>query len=106
MKGERKRIATRDRTALAAYLGRDGRPEGSLTLPEVYGFFFAVACGPDLVRPSEWIKLLLGLGEDTPIRDIEHANLLLGALQDVYNEVTGLARSDPARAPIRLRPAR
>jgi hypothetical protein len=31
MKGKRKRIATRDRTALAAYLGRDGRPEGSLT---------------------------------------------------------------------------
>jgi hypothetical protein len=46
MKGKRKRIATRDRTALAAYLGRNGRPEGSLTLPEVYRFFFAVACGP------------------------------------------------------------
>ena len=67
MTGERKRTATRDRTALAAYLGRDGRPEGSLTLPEV--------------------------------RDIEHANMLLGPLQDVYNEVTGLARSDPAPLP-------
>lgn len=89
----------RNRTTLAAYLGRDGRPEGSLTLPEVYGFFFAVACGPDLVHPSEWITLLLGTGEDMPIRDVEHANLLLGALQDLYNEVVGLARSDPVRLP-------
>jgi uncharacterized protein len=88
-----------DRAALAAYLSRDDRPEGSLTLPEVYGFFFAVACAPDLVRPSEWIELLLGLGEDAPIEDLEHANTLLGALQDVYNEVTRLARSDPARLP-------
>ncbi len=99
MTSERKRIATRARTALAAHLGRDGRPEGSLTLPEVYGFFFAVACGPDLVQPSEWITLLLGQDDDLPIRDIEHANLLLGALQDLYNEVVGLARSDPARLP-------
>lgn len=91
--------ARRDRTALAAYLDRDDRPKGSLTLPEVYGFFFAVACAPELVQPSEWIELLLGLGENAPIEDIEHANRLLGALQDVYNEVTGLARGNPAGLP-------
>lgn len=58
--------------ALRAALGRHaGREDGPFGYCELAGFLFAVACCPELVRPSEWIAIALGedpdaLGEDLP----------------------------------------
>jgi uncharacterized protein len=44
------------RAALAPHAGKDG----ALGYCELAGFFFALACSPELVKPSEWIPLVLG----------------------------------------------
>lgn len=47
--------------ALRAALGpRAAKEDGSFGYCELAGFLFALACSPELVKPSEWIPLALG----------------------------------------------
>lgn len=47
--------------ALRAALGpRAGEEDGPFGYCELAGFFFALACAPELVKPAEWIPLVLG----------------------------------------------
>jgi uncharacterized protein len=62
------------------------------------GFFFTIACCPDLVQPSEWLPEVFAARE-AGYRSMEEANEILGELMRVYNTVVGLARSEPAEMP-------
>lgn len=42
------------------FLAGPKRPDSALSLLELHGFLFAVACAPDLGRPSEWLPLVFG----------------------------------------------
>jgi len=70
---------------LERLLGRPGRPGGSWgpTSPrELEGFLFAVACAPDIVRPSEWSDAVLADSE--PFDDEAEAGDAIGALIALY----------------------
>ncbi len=83
---------------LESFLDRPDHPDGALTLGETRGFLFAVACAPELIRPSEWIPEVFG-GESPAFESAEEAERVIGALMSLYNEVTGLARASAARLP-------
>jgi len=75
-----------DPERLKAFLEDPARPPGTLRYHELQGFLFAIACAPDLVRPSEWMPEIFG-GAEAEYASLEEANVILGALMALYNEV-------------------
>ena len=47
-----------DCAALKGFLADPARPAGTLRYHELQGFFFTIACCPDLVSPSEWMPVV------------------------------------------------
>lgn len=85
-------------SALKAFLSDPARPAGTLQYHELQGFFFTIACCPDLVQPSEWLPVVFADGE-AGYHSLEEANEILGELMRVYNTVVRLARSEPVQMP-------
>jgi uncharacterized protein len=44
--------------SLTQFLTSPQRPEGTLNYQEVRGFLFAIACAPELIKPSEWLPMI------------------------------------------------
>jgi len=57
---------------------------GALGYCELAGFLFALACAPQLVKPSAWLKL--ALGEELPESDAE-ARALLQLVMALHNHI-------------------
>jgi uncharacterized protein len=57
---------------------------GALGYCELAGFFFALACAPQLVKPSEWLSL--ALGEEVPESDDE-ARALIELVMALHNHI-------------------
>jgi len=91
------------RAALAEFLNRPDRPEGSLTIGEVEGFLFTVAACPDLVPPSEWLPIVFG-GELPQFEDREEAELVVGGLLALYNVINEDVREFGGRLPGQVKP--
>ncbi len=77
---------------------------GALGYCELAGFFFALACAPELVKPSEWLPL--ALGEEAPEPDEAHALLeLVMALHNHINlQVAEREPRLPAGVEVRAQP--
>ena len=91
------------RAALAEFLDRPDRPEGSLTFGEVEGFLFTVAACPDPVQPSEWLPIAFG-GEFPEFEDPEEAKSVLGGLLSLYNVINEDVREFGGRLPGQVKP--
>jgi uncharacterized protein len=87
-----------DYVKLKAFLADPTRPAGTLRYHELQGFFFTVACCPDLVAPSEWIPVVFG-DREAGYKSLDEANEILGELTHLYNEVVRLARGESAQLP-------
>lgn len=74
------------RVALAEFLSRPGRPEDWLSMGEVQGFLFTVAASPEVVLPAEWFPIVFG-GELPHFETQEEAELIMGTLLSLYNEI-------------------
>jgi uncharacterized protein len=57
---------------------------GALGYCELAGFFFALACAPQLIKPSEWLSL--ALGEELPESDDE-ARALIELVMTLHNHI-------------------
>lgn len=86
--------------ALARFLASPQAPAGSLSLPALDGYLTAVAIGPDLVMPSEWMSGLWG-GDGPIFADGAEAQTILSAIMAKYNEILRqLGRSPPDFRPL------
>jgi uncharacterized protein len=75
-----------DLAALENFLSDPSWEGEVLTYRQVLGFFFALACAPEMAPPSEWIQFVLG--EDDPeFEDERQVAEVMGALMGLYNEV-------------------
>lgn len=45
-------------TVLTRFLSSPQRPKDTVTYPQLAGFLFCLANGPELIPPSEWIPLV------------------------------------------------
>jgi uncharacterized protein len=91
----------RRRSHLAIFLESPRRFAGAadtMRYHEVQGFLFAVACAPDLVRPSEWMPEIFG-GQEAGFETLEEAQAVLPELMSLYNVVNASARSERAALP-------
>lgn len=60
--------------------------EGTLGYCELAGFLFAVACAPELVKPSEWIPEVLGEGPDG-FGSLEDAQRVMNLVMGQHNHI-------------------
>jgi uncharacterized protein len=51
-------VSERDLDYLDKWLSSDGSPPNSMMLSDLDGFLTAVAIGPDLIMPSEWLPVV------------------------------------------------
>ncbi len=65
--------------ALEAYLSSDRSPPDSMGLSDLDGFLTAVAIGPELVMPSEWLPIVWG-GEEPVFADDGEAQAVIGGI--------------------------
>lgn len=81
---------------LSRFLNAPERPEGTLNYNEARGFIFAIACSPELIRPSEWLPMIFN-DQDADYASMEEAESVLQALIDLSNEVNfSVVRGDIA----------
>ena len=71
---------------LTEFLASPERPEGTLTYHAVQGFLFAVACAPELIKPSEWLPAIFD-DQEAQYASMEEAQSVLQALMALYNDV-------------------
>ncbi|SLM42137.1 hypothetical protein NSND_50523 [Nitrospira sp. ND1] len=70
---------------LKNFLASPQRPTGTLTYPQLAGFLFSLANGPELIPPSEWIPMVFDdhdAGYDTQAE----AEQVLQAMMALYND--------------------
>ena len=72
-------------TFLHRFLTAPERPEGTMTYPQLAGFVFAVACAPELVRPSEWLPLVFD-DQEPDYETMDEAQDVVAAMMALYNE--------------------
>lgn len=79
---------------LTRFLSSPQRPKDTLTYPQLAGFLFGLANGPELIPPSEWIPLVFN-DEDAQYETDDEANQVLQAMMALYNDSV---RERPGRA--------
>jgi uncharacterized protein len=84
--------------ALRPFLEHPNRPPGTLRYHELQGFLFAIACAPELVRPSEWMPIVFGEHE-AGYESLEEAQAVLGELMALYNSVNTAVAAEHATLP-------
>ena len=71
---------------LTPFLASPQRPGGTLTFHQLQGFLFAIACAPELIKPSEWLPLVFN-EQEAGYANEEEARSVLQALMDLYNVI-------------------
>ncbi len=84
---------------LDEYLLQYGSDHSILNVSELDGFFVALLCAPEMIKPSEWIPAIWGGKNQTPEwPDIDHANKFISAAMVFYNQVAQTLDDDSFQA--------
>ncbi|MGO9271098.1 MAG: UPF0149 family protein [Terriglobia bacterium] len=76
------------------FLASDEAPDTCMDISTLHGFLTAVAIGPGMVRPSEWLALVWG--DDGPNFDsLQEAERIFGMIMRLYNDVVRTFGKDP-----------
>ena len=89
-----------DLDLLEGWLTSDRAPEDAMDLSELDGFLTAIAIGPELIMPSEWLPVVWG-GEEPAFDDLDEAQTILSLVMARYNEIiAGLQAGGDDWAPV------
>ena len=83
-----------DLKKLDEYLMSDRAPEDCMQLSDLDGFLTAIAIGPELIMPSEWLPVIWGEGEPV-FENTENAESVIGVIMGRYNEILRLIQHEP-----------
>jgi uncharacterized protein len=83
-----------DLDELEAFLLSERTAEDCMGLSELDGFLTAVAVGPELIMPSEWLPLVWG-EEDPEFESEAEAGRIIGAVVGRYNRILADLGGDP-----------
>jgi uncharacterized protein len=72
-------------TLLRNFLSSPQRPKSTLTYPQLAGFLFSLANGPELIPPSEWMPMVFN-DQEARYETQEEAELVLQAMMALYND--------------------
>ncbi|MCF6197938.1 MAG: UPF0149 family protein [Hyphomicrobiaceae bacterium] len=84
------------------FLISDDAPENCMMLSELDGFLTAIAVGPELIMPSEWMPAIWR--DEQPIYDdLDQAQQITGIITDRYNTILDtVSAREPSYAPVFL----
>jgi uncharacterized protein len=92
---------------LLTFLSAPQRPNGTLTYPQLAGFLFSIANGPELIPPSEWMPLVFH-DQSAGYTTQHEAEGVMQAMMALYNdcgrERTEGSASLPPGCEVRPRP--
>ena len=71
---------------LDAFLMSDQMPEDCMQLCDMDGFLTAIAIGPDMIMPSEWIPYITGT-QDQGFETEQQAHAFFGGVMEWYNGI-------------------
>lgn len=83
-----------DLEQLDSFLMSEGAPEDCMQLSDLDGFLTAVAIGPDLIMPSEWLPAIWRGGEPV-FAGQDEAQRVMSAIMGRYNEILEILRHEP-----------
>lgn len=83
-----------DLDALDEFLMSDRAPDDSMGLSDLDGFLTAIAIGPELIMPSEWLPVIWG-GQEPGFENLDGAELVIGTIIGRYNEIIHLLEATP-----------
>jgi len=76
------------------FLSSDAAPDTCMDISTLHGYLTAVAIGPGMVRPSEWLPLVWGAeGPDFDSR--QEAERIFGLILRLYNDIVRTFREAP-----------
>jgi uncharacterized protein len=75
-----------DIETLDDFLSSENAPEDSMLLSDLDGFLTAVAIGPELIKPSEWLPVIWR-GESPSYETVEQAEFITGQILARYNQI-------------------
>lgn len=70
---------------LTRFLSSPQRPTDTLTFPQLAGFLFSLANGPELISPSEWIPMVFN-DQEALYETKDEAERVLQAMMALYND--------------------
>lgn len=79
-------MTTNTNQLLTTFLAAPQRPEGTLTFHAVQGFFYTLACSPEMITPSEWLPLIFN-EQEADYATTEEVQSILQVLMALYNEI-------------------
>ena len=84
---------------LVDFLVSEDAPEDCLMISEINGFFAALHCGPEMIKPSEWLPVLWG-GEGPEYNTMAQAGKVMSILIRMHNQVGNELRSGKQFEPL------
>jgi uncharacterized protein len=88
-----------DLADLDAFLASDRVPEGCMQLSDLDGFLTAIAIGPELIMPGEWLPVIWG--EQEPVFESdEEVRGVIGAIMGRYDEILQTVEEPDAYEPL------
>jgi uncharacterized protein len=87
-------VSESDLDYLDKWLSSDGSPPNSMMLSDLDGFPTAVAIGPDLIMPSEWLPVVWG-GGAPEFKSQRQAQRIMETILGRYNEILHTLDTDP-----------
>lgn len=70
---------------LSGFLSSPQRPKKTLTYPQLAGFLFGLANGPELIHPAEWISLVFN-DQEAQYETPDEAEQVTQAMMALYND--------------------
>ena len=83
-----------DLDPLDAFLNSERAPDDCMGLSDLDGFLTAIAIGPELLKPSDWLPVIWGDGEPA-FETVEEAESILSIIMARYNEILRTLANDP-----------
>lgn len=83
---------------LEPFLHAPQRPQGTLRFHELQGFLFAIACSPELIKPSEWMPMIFNQ-QHADYATFEEAQTITQALMELYNDTNTQVFDENVRLP-------
>ncbi len=81
---------------LTGLLAATGRPEGTMTYPELAGFLFAICCSPEVIPPPDWLPIIWGEG-GARFADTAQGRKIVPSVLGLYRHVNeGVLGEEPA----------
>jgi uncharacterized protein len=93
-------VSEGDLDYLDKWLSSDESPPNSMMLSDLDGFLTAVAIGPEVILPSEWLPVLW-VGGAPEFKDQMQAQRIMKTILGRYNEILSTLQTDPDAATTR-----